>query len=366
MRRTRRTALVGGVLAGAMALAACGGDDDDTSDDATTDDAAEQETEEPADDAEGDDGDDMDEMADVRMISDADTANCTPATEAAPIPDPAGTGEDETSINVGVFSGWDENYVVFELFRAAAEEQGYDVEFTELEAGATYQGVADGDLDIMMDAWLPGTHGANYVDMDSEDGAQLGDSLEDLGCWFDDGVLTVAVNSDSPAESLADLNEYADDYGSTIVGIEPGAGLTRTVREEVIPTYGLDDWDFPESSSPAMLAELEAASESGDNIVVTLWHPHWAYAAYDIRDLEDPEGALGGAERLYSLGRPGFTEDYPNLAQLMKNLHLTNEQLLEIEEIMVVENDREENQASVEEWLGENTEFLDSWRNGEL
>jgi glycine betaine/proline transport system substrate-binding protein len=347
-----------------MVLAACGGDDDASDD--TTDEATTEQTDDPAAEPTDESTDDTGEMVEARMIADADTANCTPAAEAAPIADPTGTGDDETTVNVGVFSGWDENAVVFELFRAAAEEQGYTVEFSELEAGATYEGVANGDFDIMMDAWLPGTHGANYVDMDSADGAQLGDSLEDLGCWFDEGFLTVTVTNDSPAQSLAELNDFADDYDSTIVGIEPGAGLTRTVREGVIPTYGLDDWDFPESSSAAMLAELDSASNSGENIVVTLWHPHWAYAAYDIRDLEDPDGTLGGAERLYSLGRPGFTEEFPNLAQLMKNLHVTDEQLLELEDIMVVQNDREDNTGSVQQWLSDNPDFLENWRAGTL
>jgi glycine betaine/proline transport system substrate-binding protein len=340
MRRTRFVSTAAGVLAAGLVLAA--GGDDGEGDDTTA----------------PENGNGNGEVAEASMIADADPGSCVPATDAAPIPDPEGTGDDETSINVGVFSGWDENYVVYELLVAALEEQGYTVTNIELEAGATYTGVAQSDIDVLMDAWLPGTH-AEYVD-------QFGDSLEDLGCWFDEGFLTIAVNSDSPAQSLEDLADNADAYGSRIVGIEPGAGLTAATQNEVIPTYGLDDWEFLTSSSAAMLAELDSADASGDDIVVTLWHPHWAYAAYDIRDLEDPEGTLGDAERLYNLGRPGFHEDYPNVSQLLKNLHLTNEQLLEIEDIMVVQNNREDNPGSIAQWLDANPDFLDNWRQGNL
>jgi glycine betaine/proline transport system substrate-binding protein len=347
MRKSKFTTVVSAVIAGGVVLAACGGDDSDGEDVTESD---------------GNGGD----AAEARLIGDVDTGSCTPASEAAPIPDPEGTGDDETTITVGVFSGWDENYVVFELTKAALEEQGYTVNDIELEAGATYQGTADGELDIMMDAWLPGTHGELYIDEDAADGAGFGDVLEDVGCWFDEGVLTIAVNSDSPAQSLEELADHADAYGNRIVGIEPGAGLTATTRDSVIPTYGLEDWDFPESSSEAMLAELDSATSAGEDIVVTLWHPHWAYAAYDIRDLEDPEGTLGDAERLYNLGRPGFHEEFPNVAQLMKNLHLTNEQLLEIEDLLVLEYNREDNSQAIADWLEANPDFLDNWRAGTL
>src|SRR5690606_41612291 len=65
---------------------------------------------------------------------------------------PEGTGDDETDITIGVFAGWDENYVVYELLRTALEEQGYTVTARELpEAGAVFTGVADGDIDVIVD-----------------------------------------------------------------------------------------------------------------------------------------------------------------------------------------------------------------------
>lgn len=335
--RSRFAYATAALLAGGLMLTACGSDDDDG--DTTS-------------------GDGNGDGVEVQTIGDVDTVSCVPADDDAEVPDPEGTGDDETEITIGVFGGWDEGYVVSELAKTALEEQGYTVTFQELDVAPAYKGVADGDLDIVMDAWLPNTH-ATYVD-------EFGDELEDVGCWFDEGYLTTAVNADSPAQSLDELADYKDEYGGRIVGIDPGAGLTKTTKEQVIPTYGLEDWDYPTSSSAAMLAELEKAMNAGENIAVSLWHPHWAYAAFDIRDLEDPEGALGEAERLYTLGRPGFNEDFPNAAQLLKNLYLSNEQLLEIEDIMVVQNNREQNAESVQAWLDENPDFLEDWRAGTL
>ena len=79
----------------------------------------------------------------------------------------------------------------------------------------------------------------------------------------EDTSLTLAVNEDSPAQTLSDLAEMGDDYDSTIVGIEPGAGLMRLTQDSVIPTYGLEDWELIESSTPAMLGAVQSATKSG-------------------------------------------------------------------------------------------------------
>lgn len=49
----------------------------------------------------------------------------------------------------------------------------------------------------------------------------------------EDTSLTLAVNEDSPAQTLSDLAEMGEDYDNTIVGIEPDAGLMRLTQDSV-------------------------------------------------------------------------------------------------------------------------------------
>jgi glycine betaine/proline transport system substrate-binding protein len=264
-------------------------------------------------------------------------------------------------ITIGVFEGWDEGMVASYLMGHVFEDAGATVNYEFGDVVVVYQGVAEGTYDVAFDAWLPNTH-ADYWD-------ELGDRLENLGTWFDDAVLSIAVNEDSPAQSIADLTDHVDTYGGRIVGIEAGSGLNRLTRESVIPTYGLEDagYEFLESSTAAMLTELETAIDAGENIVVTLWHPHWAYAAFPIRDLADPEDALaGGDEHIDSFGRPGFTEEFPEAAEWIGNFHLTQEQVTELEDIMVVQDNREDPAGSVQQWLDANPEWIDQLKAGEL
>src|SRR5690606_38785387 len=106
------------------------------------------------------------------------------------------------------------------------------------------------------------------------------------------------------------LPDFADELDHKIIGIESGAGLTRTTKESVIPQYKLDKAGFTlvESSTTAMLAELDKAIKNNDEIVVTLWRPFWANATYNVKDLKDPKGALGQPENLHAIATKGFSD----------------------------------------------------------
>ena len=259
--------------------------------------------------------------------------------------------DDQQDVTIAIHNGWDEGIAVSYLWANLLESEGYSVELEYADPGVVYSSLAGGGYDVNFDMWLPITH-EDYLE-------QFGDDLELLGSWYDDAKLTIAVNEDAPVTSLAELGDAADEFGGRLVGIESGAGLTRITKDEVIPTYGLEDMEFIESSTPAMLAELTGAIDEGRNVAVTLWRPHWAYDAFPIRDLEDPEGALGDAERIEMAGRAGFSDDFPQFASWLAAFSLTDEQLFSLENIMFNESNGEENEASVEQWLEMNPDFFD-------
>lgn len=257
----------------------------------------------------------------------------------------------EKNVRIAIHSGWDEGIAVSYLFKNILESEGYTVEEDTLDAGIVYESLAGGDHDVNFDMWLPITH-EDYL-------KKYGDNLEMLGVWYDQAKLTIVVNEDAPITSLTELADNADLFGNRIVGIESSAGLTRVTEDEAIPTYGLEDMDFIVSSTPAMLAELKGATDAGDNVVATLWRPHWAYDEYPVRDLEDPEGAMGEAEEINIVGRTGFTEDLPEVASWIKAFKLTDDQLFSLENIMFNQNEGNKNEESVQQWLDENPTFVD-------
>jgi glycine betaine/proline transport system substrate-binding protein len=257
---------------------------------------------------------------------------------------------DQKNVSIAIHNGWDEGIAASYLWASILTAEGYDVELESADPGPVYTGLSRGGFDINFDMWLPITH-ADYLE-------QYGDDLEQLGSWYDDARLTIAVNEDSPLVTIADLAASPEVVGNRLVGIEPGAGLTRITKDEVIPTYGLEALDFVESSTPAMLAELSGAINRGTNVAVTLWRPHWAYDAFPLRDLEDPEGSLGTAERIEMVGRTGFAVDYPQLTAWLAVFALDGEQLHALENLMFNENGGKQNEESAAQWLDANPDFL--------
>ncbi|QAY59774.1 glycine betaine ABC transporter substrate-binding protein [Microbacterium protaetiae] len=265
----------------------------------------------------------------------------------------AGGDTQSKDITVGVFNGWPEGEAASYLWQQVLQKQGYNVDLEYADAGPVFAGLAKGDYDVAFDGWLPTTH-ASYFD-------KYGDDLVDLGSWNDDAKLTLAVNADAPIDSIEDLAAHADEFDNRIVGIEPGAGLTEAVEKKTIPQYGLDDMDFITSSTPAMLAELKKALDADENIVVTLWRPHWAYDAFDIKDLKDPKGTLGDAESIHTITRTGFSDDFSEVNTWFKAFRMDSDLLFSLENAMFREEHKQsEYEGIVAQWMADNQDYVDS------
>lgn len=253
---------------------------------------------------------------------------------------------DKKKITIGLVDGWAEGVAVTNLWTSVLEDAGYDVKVQKADVGVIYTGLSKGDIDVYLDAWLPVTH-KEYVD-------KYQDNYVELGTWYKEGVNALTVNADSPAQSIEDLKTMGKEYGNKLVGIEAGSGLNK-LTEGAIKEYGLDNLDYVTSSSPAMLSELDGAIKKGNNIAVTLWHPHWAYSKYELRDLEDPKGAMGDPEEMRILGHKDFEDDFPALSAQLKDFKLDEDQINGMLDNMNATDD----EKGVEDWIKDNKDFVD-------
>jgi glycine betaine/proline transport system substrate-binding protein len=259
---------------------------------------------------------------------------------------------DNKDMSLAVFNGWDEGIAASELWKAILDEKGYNVELEYADVAPVFAGLSSGDYDLTLDVWLPDTH-ESYLD-------EYGDDIVDLGAWNEESKLTIAVNEDAPIDSLAELADNADLFDNRIVGIEPGAGLTKATTERVIPAYELDGMEYVTSSTAAMLTELKTATDAGENIVVTLWEPHWAYTDLPIKNLEDPEGTLESVESLHAFAKTDFEKDFPQAAEWIGGYEMDLEQLYSLEKAMFVDYDGQDFAPIVEKWISENRDYVDS------
>lgn len=247
---------------------------------------------------------------------------------------------------------WDEGVASTFLWKEMLEQRGYEVEAKQFDAGPLYTSLAQGDIDVVTNSWLPTTHEQYWK--------KYGDRLDDLGSWYDETSLELTVPAYmKDINSLADLKGKAGLFKGKITGIESSAGEMALLKDKVAKEYGLDEeYKVVDSSTPAMLAELKRAMSKKEPIVVTLWSPHWAYNDLDLKKLKDPKGAWGEGDGVHTLSRKGFAGDDPTAAKWLKDFKLTEQQLTSLE-AEINKAGKGKQQDAVRTWLKSNPGLVD-------
>ncbi len=260
------------------------------------------------------------------------------------------------TVEIG-WTAWSDAEFVTKLARQVLEERvGEDVKLTQTDIAPQYQGVAQGDIDVMLMSWLPGTH-SDYMD-------NVGDKVVSLGILYDHARLGWVVPAYMDADSINDLKseEMADKLDGTITGIDPGAGLTR-LSKKTIEEYGLGDmYNLQTSSGAGMTAALDRAVKREEPIVVTGWSPHWKFGAYDLKYLEDPKGTLGSFERIHAIARQGFYQENIDAAMTLSRMYIP------LDDLQAAMYDAQETsyEEAVNKYIENNEARVQYWVTGEM
>ncbi|MFC3291567.1 glycine betaine ABC transporter substrate-binding protein [Modicisalibacter luteus] len=244
---------------------------------------------------------------------------------------------------------WSDAVASTNVMRAVLEKAGYNVELTSLSAAVMWQALATQDADAITTAWLPTTHADYY--------GRVGDQVEDFGANLDGTKLGLVVPKNSSLDSISDINTHSDELGGKIVGIDPGAGMMG-VTEEAIEEYGLDI-NLQSGSGATMTAALEAAIKNNEEIVVTGWTPHWMFARWDLKYLEDPKNAFGGAEQIHTIVRQGLEEDMPEAYAILDNFEWTPKELGEV--MLMNQKEGSDPYQNAKQWVEDNPEIVSEW-----
>ncbi len=262
-------------------------------------------------------------------------------------------------VEIGFFNWSDAIFTSHVADYIIREEMGRDTEMVKADPAAVYQGVKSGDLDFHTDAWLPQTHSDYYQKV-----AQETVSLGPVYSRARSGWVVPDYIPEDELGSIEDLKneEIKEKLDGKIIGIGPGAGLTRRSKQ-VMEEYGLEDYGYELviSSGSGMTAALKRAIDNDEWIVVTGWSPHWKFGRYDLHYIADPKGVLGGIERADILARQGFYREDPDVYEMLDRMTIP---LDDVQKGMDV-GERTSYENAAQQYVENHPDLAEYWISGE-
>jgi glycine betaine/proline transport system substrate-binding protein len=182
---------------------------------------------------------------------------------------------------------------------------GYETDAILGDVPVLWQGVRTGDIDIMMEAWLPNQQ--DLYDAATEEGSvvPVGKSLDDnWQSMFVVPTYVVEGDTDRGIEPMApDLKSYEDvrEYKDLFTDVESGGKAVlwtcipgwkcEEINEQKLEVYGLEDVvELRNPGSAATLfASLEGAYAKGEAWLGYMWGPTKIAAELDLTILEEPD-----------------------------------------------------------------------------
>lgn len=250
-----------------------------------------------------------------------------------------------------IYVEWASEVASTNLVKAVLQEKmGYDVDMIPVSAAAMWQGIASGDADAMVAAWLPTTHG-HYLE-------KMKNQVIDLGPNLVGTRIGLVVPTYVTLDSIEELNANAEKFDGKIIGIDPGAGL-MSKTEKVLEAYDLDNLELIVGSGATMTASLANAIQQKRWVVVTGWSPHWMFAKWDLKYLEDPKNIYGGEEEIHTIVRKGLKEEMPEVYNLLDNF---NWSLKDMQQVMVWNRDEQSTPyENAKRWIEQNEDKVQEW-----
>jgi glycine betaine/proline transport system substrate-binding protein len=246
-------------------------------------------------------------------------------------------------------AGWDSIKFHDEVAKLIIENGfGYETEVVSGSSTATWLGLQQGDIDIMMEAWSDNI--ADYNDVIEagtvlELGTNLDANMQGLyvPLYVIEGDAERGIEPMAPElKTVQDLVKYTDLFADEeepekgrIYNAPPG-WMAAEILENKFQTYEmLDTYNlFSPGSGTSLAASLTSAYEKGEPWVGYYWEPTWVSGMYDLVLLEeapydeavwnDGYGCSFNEAHVTVAVHPSLKDNAPDVYALMQKYGMTS------------------------------------------
>ncbi|PLS22955.1 ABC transporter substrate-binding protein [Neptunicoccus cionae] len=275
---------------------------------------------------------------------------------------------------------WSGQLITTTLMGEVLEEAGYNVEYVQADYIAQFAGLKTGDLHVAMELWETTAREAMDEAFATGNVVNLGETgMMAIEEWWYPSYMEERCPGLPNWEALKDCADEFATAETAPMGRYLGGPVTwGGFDDERVEALELDFEVVHAGTDAALFAELEAAYQRKDPIMLWLYSPHWAPAKFEGSYVEFPpytpecysDPSVGvNPDAAYDCGKPtgpiwkaawaGLGEKWPNAEKAIKNFKITNEDM----GAMVADVDL--NGKTVEEvvaaWMTENKDAWSSW-----
>jgi glycine betaine/proline transport system substrate-binding protein len=292
-----------------------------------------------------------------------------------------GEAESQDPIKI-TLNDWTGQFITSKIMGEVLKQAGYNVEYVQADYLPQIAGLKTGDLTLAMEIWA--TTGQEALD----EGVQSG-KVENLGetgmvakeeWWF-----PAYMKEKCPGlPNWEALKEPACAEAFSIAETAPkGRYLGGPVTwggfdEERVEALDLPFEVIHAGTDAALFAELEAAYQRKDPVLLWIYSPHWAPAKFEGEWIEFPpyeaacytDPAWGSnPDAAYDCGKPtgpiwkagwvGLKDKWPGAYKAIKNFNLSSDEMNQM--VVEVDLDGKEVDAVVAEWVKNNEDRWKKW-----
>lgn len=268
---------------------------------------------------------------------------------------------DPATCNAPRFSdvGWTDITATTTTSAIVLEALGYKPDVQVLSVAVTYESLKKGDTDIFLGNWMPLQEPIQKPLVDAGQIEVVRANLEGARIGF----AVPQATFDAGLKTYSDIAKFKDKLGGKIYSIEAGSSANTTILKTIADNgFDLGSFELVESSEQGMLAQVQRAIGSEQDILFFGWRPHPMNVRFKMAYLTDGKDMFGpkdGAASVLTNTRAGFSKDCPNLGKFLSNLSFT----VDAEDLMMsyILDEGMAPRDAATRWLKENPAVLDGW-----
>jgi glycine betaine/proline transport system substrate-binding protein len=282
-----------------------------------------------------------------------------------------GGGSDTVRMAINGWVGYEASAAV--LTHLLEHELDQQVEWTRIDEQPAWQGLDDGDLDVIVENW-------GHEDLMERYGPEGNGTVVDGGPNGNEGIITwympaYLVEEYPGINTLEGLAEHTEVFTTPETGDQgeflAGDPSFVTNDQGMINGFDLDFEIVHAGSEAAQITEIRERFDNEEPALFYFWEPHWLHQQLDMVRVELPpyeEGCDADEDEItcdypeYDLNkifRADFVEEGGPAYELLDNWTWTNEQQDEVS--MLIEDEGMESDEAAAIWVEDNEDVWHDW-----